>query len=124
MAIDDLLNREVPVLEAQDPIEKVIELFRTQNIHAAPVTEKGKLSGIITLAAVYEFLSRPGHYDSCPVSWLMHKPATSVNIDATLAQVAQAMKDNHVFTIPVTQDGTVIGLISVESILESYMSLA
>lgn len=121
MSIYDLLNREVPVLESQDPIEKAIELFRTQSIHAAPVTEKGKLSGIITLAAVYQFLSKPGHYESCPVDWLMHKPSVSVESTATLAQVAQAMKDNHVFTIPVTEEGAVVGLISVEKILETFI---
>lgn len=121
MPISDLLNREVPILESTDPIEKAIELFRTQSIHAAPVMEDGKLTGIITLVSVYQFLSRPGHYDSCPVDWIMHKPPVSVASSATLATVAKIMRDSHVFTIPVIEDALIIGLISVEKILETFI---
>lgn len=122
MSIYDLLNRDVPILESNDPIEKAIELFRTQSIHAAPVMENGKLTGIITLASVYQFLSRPGHYDSCPVDWIMHKPAVSVNLNATLSMVAKTMQDSHVFTIPVMDGDMITGLISVEKILETFIN--
>jgi len=51
----------------------------------------------------------------------MHKPAVSVEINADLSQVAQAMKDSHVFTIPVTDGDVIVGLISVEEILETFI---
>lgn len=121
MLILDLLNRDVPILEAKDPIEKAIELFRTQNIHAAPVLEDGKLIGIITLVSVYQFLSRPGHYTSCPVDWIMHRPPISVALNESLSTVAKVMRDSHVFTIPVLDGSEIIGLISVEKLLDTLI---
>lgn len=122
MSIYDLLNRDVPILESKDPIEKAIELFRTQSIHAAPVTEDGKLTGIITLVSVYQFLSSPGHYESCPIDWIMQRPSVSVALNASLSMVAKAMRDHHVFTIPVMDGDTIFGLISVEKILETFIN--
>lgn len=121
MPIHDLLNRDVPVLESKDPIENAIELFRTQNIHAAPVLENGKLTGIITLVSVYQFLSRPGHYTSCPVDWIMHRPPVSVELDASLSNVAKIMRESHVFTIPVMDGEIITGLISVEKLLDTII---
>ncbi len=122
MPIYNLLNSEVLMLESKDPIEKAIELFRTQNIHAAPVMEDGKLSGIITLVSVYQFLSRPGHYTSCPVDWIMQRPPVWVPSDVSLALVAKTMRDSHVFTLPVMDGDVIIGLISVEKLLETVMA--
>lgn len=117
----DLLSTDVPVLEAKDPIEKAIELFRNLNIHAAPVLEEGQLIGIITLVSVYQFLSRPGHYASCPVDWIMHRPPVSVPIDSSLSTIARVMRDHHIFTLP-AMDGEVIkGLISVEQLLNTMI---
>lgn len=121
MSILNLLNTTVPLLQSSDPIEKAIELFRIQNIHAAPVMDKEKLTGIITLVSVYQFLSRPGHYASCPVEWIMQKPAVSIPLDSNIAEVARIMKENHVFTLPVMDGERIAGLLSVEKLLESII---
>lgn len=119
MPILSLLNTTVPLLQSNDPIEKAIELFRTQSIHAAPVMDEEKLTGIITLVSVYQFLSRPGHYASCPVEWIMQKPPVSIPVDSTISEAAKIMKDNHVFTLPVMEKERIVGLLSVEKLLEA-----
>ncbi len=121
MPILSLLDTTVPLLQSNDPIEKAIELFRTQTIHAAPVMNENRLTGIITLVSVYQFLSRPGHYASCPVEWIMQTPPASIPMDSTIASAAKIMRDNHVFTLPVMDKERIIGLISVEKLLESVI---
>lgn len=121
MSIRDLLNSDIPKLEANDPIEKAIDLFRTETLHAVPVMDDGRLIGIITLVSVYQFLSRPGHYASCPIDWIMHKPPVTVSPDTPLPMVAKIMRDTHVFTIPVMENDRVAGVISVEQILDTVI---
>lgn len=122
MPILSLLNTTVPLLQSNDPIEKAIELFRTQTIHAAPVMKDDQLTGIITLVSVYQFLSRPGHYASCPVEWIMQTPPAFIPMDSTIMAAAKIMRDNHVFTLPVMEKERIIGLISVEKLLESVVA--
>lgn len=122
MSILSLLNTSVPVLQANDPIEKAIELFGTQSIHAIPVLESDALTGIITLVSVYQFLSKPGHYASCPVEWIMLKPPVSLQVSAGISDAARMMVDHHVFTLPVMNGNEITGLISVEKLLETLIA--
>ncbi len=44
------------------------------NINGAPVAnEEGNLIGMIVKADIYRFLMEEGHYDTCPVEWVMTK---------------------------------------------------
>ena len=46
--VRDVMPRRVFAIEGDTPIEKVVELMLRQGIHRVPVTEDGRLVGVIT----------------------------------------------------------------------------
>lgn len=54
MKIKDIMKTQVITIEADEPLEKAARLMREKAIGAIPVTEKGKLCGIITESDIFE----------------------------------------------------------------------
>jgi len=118
MLVREIMTPETHILSATEPIEAAINLFREKPIHAIPVTDGDVLIGIITLSAVYQFLSRAGHYSSCPIEWIMKKPSVWISPEAPIREAVLLMKDTQIYTLPVVEDGKIIGLISIELLLD------
>ncbi len=47
-----IMKREVITIDSAEDVESVLEIFKENNIKRLPVTEKGKLVGIITLTDI------------------------------------------------------------------------
>jgi acetoin utilization protein AcuB len=56
--VEDVMNKKIAVVEAEDKIGTAAELFLDNRFHALPVVENGNLVGIVTSFDVlkYEFL--------------------------------------------------------------------
>ncbi|MEZ4987223.1 MAG: CBS domain-containing protein [Saprospiraceae bacterium] len=51
---EDIMTKKLAKVEPQDMVRTVLEVFRTNRIHALPVVEKGELVGIVT---TYDIIS-------------------------------------------------------------------
>jgi len=119
MTIQNSMIRKIHILKTTEPVEEAIELFKDLNVHAAPVVdENDKLVGIVTKSNLYEFLTRPGHYKSCPISWLMSNDIITADINESIRDVAKRLRTNHIFSLPILDGEKVVGLITVENILD------
>jgi len=113
----------VPVLTSSDPIDKVISLFEKSTIHVAPiVNDQNALVGILTKTDIYQFLSKPGHYLSCPVEWIMTKKVFTAPPDASITDVVTLLRKNTIFSLPVVENDQFVGLVTIESVLDYFMA--
>lgn len=53
LLVKDIMSPTVLCLDAQRPVSDAIQIFKTKKVHALPVTDEGKLVGIVT---VFDFL--------------------------------------------------------------------
>ena len=58
-AAEDIMASRVTSVDVDAPVEQVMELLDTENIIRVPVTEKGKLVGLISRADVLKAMIQP-----------------------------------------------------------------
>lgn len=119
MTIKNSMIRKIHILKTSELVEEAIAIFNDLNVHAAPVVDdNGKLVGIVTKSDLYKFLTQPGHYKSCPVSWLMTHEIITADINESIEDVARRLRENHIFSLPIMDGNEVVGLITVENVLD------
>lgn len=112
----------VPVLTQNDPLDMAISLLNQTTVHVIPILDDQKaLVGILTKTDIYQFLSRPGHYLSCPVEWIMTKKVLTANPESSLKDIVSLLRQNDIFSLPVVEKEQFMGLVTIESILDYLM---
>ena len=86
------------------------------------VNDDKKLVGMIVKADIYRFMIAPGHYDSCPVEWVMSKSVITAQSDEDLLTVAKRLRENNILAMPVVDKDEVIGVISLEDLLDYFIN--
>ncbi|NEZ46949.1 CBS domain-containing protein [Clostridium niameyense] len=117
--IGDIMKKHVITLEGKDNIRKALNLMSQTKINGAPVVDsEGKLSGMIVKADIYRFLMEEGHYDTCPVDWVMSKEVITAKEKEHIIDVAGRLLQNDIVAIPVIDDKNKIqGIVCIEDIL-------
>ncbi|QGU95779.1 CBS domain-containing protein [Clostridium bovifaecis] len=124
MRIRDIMHFEVIMLNPEDTARKALEVMNEKKINGAPVVDKDrKLQGIIVKADVYRFLIEEGHYDTYPISNIMTKEVVTADIDEDIIDVAQKIIDNEIVAIPVLEEEKVIGLVSIENLIQHFIDI-
>ena len=92
----------------------------TENVGALLVTEKGEYVGIVTKADwMHKVLEKDGDTNGIKVSSIMTTPIISLDKDEPLTKASKLMKENKCRHITVTDNGEIIGMLSIKD-LERY----
>ncbi|WP_123053891.1 CBS domain-containing protein [Clostridium sp. JN-1] len=121
--ISDIMLCDVIKLKPEEDLKKALSIMDSNKINGAPVVgENDKLVGMLVKADIYRFLMEDGHYDTCPVDWVMTKNVITASKSETIDSVAQKLIDNEIVAIPVVDGDLVVGLASIEEVLKHYVS--
>jgi signal-transduction protein with cAMP-binding, CBS, and nucleotidyltransferase domain len=97
-----------------------VQNMYTENVGALLVTEKGEYVGIVTKADwMHKVLEKDGDPNGIKVSSIMTSPIISLDKDESLTEASKLMKENKCRHIAVTDDGEIIGMLSIKD-LERY----
>ncbi len=109
----------VKTLTKDNPVEHIIDLFKDELVHVAPIlNSNNEVIGIVTKSDIYEFLSRPGHYQSCPIDWIMTKNPITADRSTSLKDLAMILRENHIFSLPIVEQKKLVGIVTIETILD------
>ncbi|APH13295.1 CBS domain protein [Clostridium sporogenes] len=119
----DIMNTHVIVLNPKDSIKKALNLMSENNINGAPVAnEEGNLIGMIVKADIYRFLMEEGHYDTCPVEWVMTKEVFTALEEEDVISIAKKILDKDIIAMPIVNSSKkLLGIVSIEDILKSLI---
>lgn len=121
--ISDIMLCDVIKLKPEENLKKALSIMDSNKINGAPVVdENDKLVGMLVKADIYRFLMEDGHYDTCPVDWVMTKNVITASKSETIDSVAQKLIDNEIVAIPVVDGDLVVGLASIEEVLKHYVN--
>jgi len=122
MRVEDILRHKesrVVTVRSGSTIEEAIRLMKSENISSLVVkdvcrTEGNALAGVLSERdIVYALLDKGPTILRLPVSMLMTRnPVTCAPTDS-LHHVLQLMEHHHIRHLPVLDDGTLIGVVSV-----------
>ena len=123
MKVREIMKSPVISVKPSDTIGRVLEIMKNQNVNGTPIVdEENHLLGIIVKADIYRFLIDPGHYESCPVEWVMTKEVIKADVDEDMIDVAKRLRDNDIIALPVLEDDIVVGIISIEDYIAYYIN--
>jgi CBS domain-containing protein len=116
------MKKDFLSVKEDDLIEKVLDIMRESKINSLPVVNSnGLLAGIVVKADIFRFMIQPGHYDSCPVDWVMSKNVLTISPDSSIKEAAKKLLDNHIVAMPVLDNDKLVGMITIEELLAYYM---
>jgi CBS domain-containing protein len=125
MKISKIMKLPTLVVKPDETIEKALEIMNKEKVNGAPVVnEDNQLVGMVVKADIYRFLIDPGHYKSCPIEWVMTKDVIKAKADEDVLDVAKRLRDHDIIAMPVVEGNSVVGIISIEDLLDYYIKIS
>lgn len=122
MNIKSIIKEENYLVKENDTIDHVLKLMNKVEVNGMPVVNEAyNLVGMVVKADIYRFMMTPGHYDTCPVEWVMAKSVITAEADEEILTVARRIRENDIISMPVVENNKVIGLISIEDLLDYFI---
>ncbi|AKA68203.1 MULTISPECIES: CBS domain-containing protein [Clostridium] len=117
--INEIMHSDIVKLRIDDNLKKALETINANKVNGAPVVdENDKLVGIIVKADIYRFLMEEGHYDTCPVDWVMTKNVVTASKDEGIVEVAARLRENDIIAIPIVDGDVLKGIVTIEDIVD------
>ena len=124
MKINSIIKQNFHTINVNDPIDKALDMMDKFNINGMPVVnDNDALVGMVVKADIYRFMVHPGHYVSCPVEWVMSKSVILAQSDEDLLTVANRLRKNDIIAMPVVENDKIIGIISIEDLLDYFINI-
>jgi CBS domain-containing protein len=108
-----IMTEMVVSVKKDTPMYEAAQLLATNNITGVPVVDDDMtLVGVITEKDILDLFDALQYADDRSVSSSMSHEVISFDLEDTLDEVCECLKNNHFRRIPVTSKGKVVGIIS------------
>jgi CBS domain-containing protein len=131
VAVEKIMTRAPQVIDANRSVGAVLSLFREHGVSHVPVTDGGKLVGIVSVQDVIDKVFQPRQRQtlgeivgekvpvlSIPAKGIMAKPVVTVQFDTSLKEAEKVMHDRDVSSLVVLSNGRLIGIVTKLDFLE------
>ncbi len=132
MLVREWMTPDPQTVNASTPVMEAMQRLREGGFRRLPVTQDGKLIGIVTdrdlkeatpskatTLSIYELnylLSK------LVVKDVMRSPVITVRIDDPIEQAALLMEEHRVSGLPVLQDGNLVGILTITDLMRALVS--
>lgn len=131
MLVSERMSKPVIALSPETPIQDALALFRKEHIRRAPVFKDGKLVGIVSDRDLLNASPSPVsslsiweiHYmlSKVTVREVMTKKVITIDENTPIEEAARIMADNKIGGLPVTDNGTVKGIITETDLFKVFL---
>lgn len=120
----DVMSTNVISVKKDDPIFEAVKLLVENNISGLPVVEDDMtLAGILSEKDVVDLFYEAERAEDKTVSDYMTYPAVCFEDNNALLNVCNFLGKNIFRRVPVTSNGKLVGIISIQDILNSVLQL-
>jgi len=112
--VEEIMAKNVIAVEKSKTIEELVKNFRKYEFHSFPVTEEGKLVGIVTKTDLLKIISSEkmsAVFASCVEDIMTPNPIT-ISPEAYLVDAINIMKKNRIRILPVVENEKMVGILS------------
>jgi signal-transduction protein with cAMP-binding, CBS, and nucleotidyltransferase domain len=121
--LGDFMTTPVISIDVKASVQDAAHLMDTENASAILTTENGNHVGIITERDFTRKVVGAGLPLSTPVSEIMSCPLYTLDRSNHILEAAEFMADRNTRHITVTDEGKVVGIITVKNTFAYYMNL-
>ena len=123
-AILERKGREVVSIGADARVSEAVALLARRKIGAVPVTEGGKVAGILSERDVIQCLSSDGAAVlDWPVSRVMTAPAITIDTRVNVLGALSQMSRRRIRHLPVVEDGRLAGIVSIGDLVAHRIAM-
>jgi len=120
----DIMSRNVISVQKDAPILEAVKLLVENNISGLPVVEDDMtLAGILSEKDIVELFYDSEQADNKTVEDYMTYPAVYFEDNNALLNICDFLAKNIFRRVPVTSDGKLVGIISIQDILNTVLQL-
>lgn len=116
--IDLASNNEVPVVNANELVAKVIIEISSKRLGATAVLEDGKLIGVVTDGDLRRMIEKHDNFNKLVAKDIMTSNPLTIDNEELVVNALSLMRENNITQLPVTDNGTYIGVIHLHDILK------
>lgn len=135
MLVRNWMNRNVITIDQEDSMAHASELIREHKVHMLPVTQKGKLVGVVSdsdvkRASASDATSLEAHellylLAKLRVEDIMTRNPVTVPPDYTVEETAEILLQNNISGVPVVdENGTIAGTITRDDLFKVLIALS
>jgi acetoin utilization protein AcuB len=117
------MSSPVITVSPRNSIQEALEIMRENDTRRLPVTDGGKLVGILVQHDIEKALRSPGRIPHTPVEWVMTKRVHYVSPKQTVTDAARLMTVYKISALPVIDSGNLVGIITDTDLLHLLIRL-
>ena len=116
MRIREIMSRDVRTIAPDRPLSEAAELMRIRGIRHLVVVEGSVVVGVISNRDLAAITRR--ELEQVRVRDVMLRHVVTVTPQATVAQAANKMRNSRIGSLPVMEEGHLVGIVTTTDVLE------
>ncbi len=117
ITVEELMVRDVARAELPGSRDEVLEILKTKHISGVPIVKNGELLGIVTRT---DLLKNP---EEEQIAMLMTRNPVTITPDKSIVEAARIILENNIRRLPVVDDHSLLGLITIADIVGAIARL-
>lgn len=118
MKLRDLMSKQIVRVTSVTMLPEVAQKMKQENVGFLPVEENGKLIGIVTDRDIAIGAVAAGNINR-PVKDIVNKNLVTATPDTTAEEAIRMMTSHNVRRLPVLENQQLVGVISLEDLVET-----
>src|SRR3990170_1424331 len=115
--VEDVMVREVASAELPGSRDEVLEILKEKHISGIPIVKNGELLGIVTRT---DLLKNP---EEEQMALIMTRNPVTISPDRSIADAARLILENKIRRLPVVEDHSLVGLVTIADIVGAIAKL-
>ncbi len=132
--ISTIMTKHIISVDVKDGLDRAEHLFKKYNIRHMPVTKGGKIVGMLSMndllrlsfadgAFVEEGNIKSEIYEMFSISQLMVSTPETISSTHTVRDATELLVKRKYHSLPVVDDGEVVGMVTTTDLLKYYLSM-
>src|SRR5690554_8235703 len=115
--------KQVHTVDADDTVLNALQVMADHNIGALPVTENGKVVGVVSERDYARKCVLKGRASvGTMVREIMSSPVITVNSKQSVSDCLSLITDRHLRHLPVLDEGELVGLVSIGDLVKETIA--
>jgi len=129
--ITDIMTHQVRFIDIDEDLTVAKEIMSTYEIHHLPVLENKKLVGMLSwndirrveflLDFIGQKLNERTVFKALSVEEMMTSDLQSLTTDATIAEAVQVFSNASFQSLPITENGELVGIVTTKDVFSSFL---
>lgn len=115
--VETIMIKNLITLGPESTVSHAVEIFKSKKIHHIPITDEGRLVGLITTHDLWNKFVAPENFDSTLIKDVMAKKLIKLDPEDKIGTAAELFLDNRFHALPVVSDGILVGLVTTFDVL-------